>query len=140
MAATTRASPGRASRMVAAITARGSAVHGAELRGERARPPAVALRVDLHRDLAAAFVELQCAGAAGNAEVPVAASLAATQVALAADHQAASGALLEDPLDAEVHAELQHRTTVERPRVGTASRPLESRSPWRGPPGTRRTR
>ncbi len=89
-----------------------------ELGGKSARPAAIAPRMDLHRDPLAALVQLQDAGPAGYAKVPVAASLAASQFTLASDHKTASFALLEDLLGAEVDAQFQHCATVGHPRVG----------------------
>ena len=51
-------------------------------------------------------------GAAGDVEVPVAASFAAPQAALAADHQAPPFALAEDLLGTEGDVRLQHRPTA----------------------------
>ena len=85
-----------------------------ELGGERARPAAVAPWMDLQRDPPATLVHLQGAGPAGNVKVPVTASLAASQLALASDNEAASFALLENLLGVEVDAQFQHATTVVR--------------------------
>ncbi len=75
--------------------------------------------MNLQRDPPAALVHFQRAGAAGNVKVPVAASLAASQLALASDDEAASFALLENLLGAEIDAQLQHRTTVMHPQPGS---------------------
>jgi hypothetical protein len=88
---------------------------GMELGGERARPAAVSPRMDLQRDAPAALVQLQGAWPAGDVEVPVATSLAASRGTLASDHEAAPFALLENLLGAEVDAQLPHRATVHPP-------------------------
>lgn len=85
-----------------------------ELGGERARPAAVAPRMDLHPDTPAALAQLQSPGPAGDAEVPVAPAFAASQVTLAPDHEPAPFALQEDLLGAEVDRQLQHGTTLPR--------------------------
>jgi len=53
-------------------------------------------------------------------KVPVTASLAASQLALASDDEAASFALLENLLGVEVDAQFQHATTVMRRPVRLA--------------------
>lgn len=70
--------------------------------------------MDLQRDSPATLVHLQRAGPAGNVKVPVAATLAASQLALASDDEAASFALMENLLGVEVDAQFQHATTVMR--------------------------
>lgn len=70
--------------------------------------------MDLQRDSPATLVHLQGAGAAGNVKVPVAASLTASQLALASDDEAASFALLKNLVGVEVDAQFQHATTVMR--------------------------
>ena len=83
-----------------------------KLGSERMRPAAVASRMDLYRDLAATLVQLQGARSAGDTEMPVAASRAASETALASNHETASFALLEDLLSAEINRQLQHRVTI----------------------------
>jgi hypothetical protein len=85
-----------------------------ELGGERARPAAVAPWMDLQRDPPATLVHLQGAGPAGNVKMPVAASLTASQLALASDDEAAPFAFLKNLVGVEVDAQFQHATTVMR--------------------------
>ena len=85
-----------------------------QLSGDNSRPAAVTPGMDLHPHPPAALAQLQRARLSGDAEMPVAAALAAAEVTLASDHQAAPLALLEDLLGAEIDRQFQDRVTVAR--------------------------